>query len=204
MARGLPFVTKLSLCIVLLILLSAAESATHDEPLRLSTERREVRLSVNDFTLVDQNARRFEFKSLSNKIVVISFAYTSCTDVCPLLTAAVRQVQSRLRAMERDNVYLLTITTEPEIDSPEIFAAYAKRYGAEFSNWSFLTGKVVELQQVWKNFGVQVNRRGRGIVEHTPLTVIVDRHKRMRYVYIGPSPDPNAVLADVDVLLNER
>jgi protein SCO1 len=118
-----------------------------------------------------------------------------------LITAAARQVQGGLSAAERKSVHLLTVTTDPEIDSPEILTAYAKRYGVEFANWSFLTGRESELKKVWKNFGVGVKRKGRGIIDHTPLTAIVDRNKQMRYVYIGPSPDPKRVLNDVRALL---
>jgi protein SCO1 len=185
--------------LVLLALLSPVRA----EPLhqQLNTERREVRVPINDFTLIDQAGRRFEFKAMSGKVVVVSFSYTSCSDVCPLITAAARQVQGGLSAAERKSVHLLTVTTDPEIDSPEILTAYARRYGVEFANWSFLTGRESELKKVWKNFGVGVKRKGRGIIDHTPLTAIVDRNKQMRYVYIGPSPDPKRVLNDVRALL---
>lgn len=179
-----------------------AGGAAHEPELK--TERRELRVGINDFKLIDQNAKAFEFKNLSGNVVVVSFSYTSCSDVCPLITAAARQVQEGLSAVERKSVHLLTITTDPEIDSPKILTAYAKRYGAEFSNWSFLTGSEAALKKVWKSFGVGVKRKGRGIVEHTPLTAIVDRNKQMRYVYIGPSPDPTRVLTDVRGLLAQR
>lgn len=197
-------VSKLSVCLVLLALFSPAESATHDHAQQFKTERREVRIPVKDFKLIDQNGKPFELENLSRKVLVISFSYTSCADVCPLITAAARQVQSGLTASERANVHLLTITTDPEIDSPRILAAYAKRYGAEFSNWSFLTGPEVALKKVWKNFGVRVSRKGRGIVEHTPLTAVMDRQRQLRFVYIGPSPDPMVILADMRALLAER
>ena len=102
---------------------------------------------------------------------------------------------------ERTEVQLLTITTDPEIDSPKVLRAYAKRYGAEFENWAFLTGDPAVLAQVWKNFGVGVKRRARGLIDHTPLTAIVDQSKAMRFAYIGLSPDQHAVLGDVRSLL---
>jgi len=86
--------------------------------------------------------------------MVVAFAYTTCVDVCPLITAALRQIQIALTPEERTEVQLLTITTDPEIDSPKVLRAYAKRYGAEFENWAFLTGDPAVLAQVWKNFGV--------------------------------------------------
>ena len=195
------------LALVTFLALVALVSPAPGEPYHQhlpKTERRQVRIPINDFTLSDQNAKSFEWKNLSGKVVLVSFSYTSCSDVCPLITAAARQVQSSLSAAERDSVYLLTVTTDPEIDSPKVLGAYAKRYGAEFANWSFLTGRETELNKIWKNFGVRVKRKGRGIVEHTPLTAIVDQKSQMRFVYIGPSPDPKLVLTDVRALLAQR
>src|SRR5678815_2858286 len=167
-------------------------------------ERRVTRRAIKNFTLIDQNGARFEVDKLTGKVMVVAFAYTTCVDVCPLITAALRQTQIALTAKERTEVQLLTITTDPEIDSPKVMSAYAKRYGAEFENWTFLTGNPAVLAQVWKNFGVGVKRRGRGLIDHTPLTAIVDQNQAMRFAYIGPSPDPHAVLDDVRSLLKQH
>ena len=178
----------------------AVQAVAHDVPQK-NVERRAVVVPINEFTLVDQNSREFQFSKLTGRVVVVAFAYTTCPDVCPLITAALRQVQNGLTPDEHKKVFLLTITTDPEIDSPKVLAGYGKRYGADFANWSFLTGDQAELQKVWKNFGVGVKRKGRGLVDHTPLTAVVDRQGKMRVAYIGPSPDAKAVLRDVRGLL---
>ena len=166
-----------------------------------TVERRAVAIPINKFVLVDQNSREFQFSMLTGRVVVVAFAYTTCPDVCPLITAALRQVQVGLTSEEHKKVFLLTITTDPEIDSPKVLAGYGKRYGADFANWSFLTGDQAALQKVWKNFGVGVKRKGRGLVDHTPLTAVVDRHGKMRVAYVGPGPDAKTVLRDVRGLL---
>jgi protein SCO1/2 len=176
--------------------------AAENQPTR--AERRVTHRPIGNFTLIDQNGARFAFDKLADKVVVVAFAYTTCVDVCPLITAALRQTQIGLTPRERSQVQLLTITTDPEIDSPKVLRAYAKRYGAELENWSFVTGDAVVLGSVWKNFGVGVKRRARGLIDHTPLTAIVDQAKLMRFAYIGPSPDPHAVLADVRALLKQH
>ena len=172
------------------------ETLAHETELK-PVQRREVQIPIKDFTLVDQNSREFKFSQLASRVVVVAFAYTTCPDVCPLITAALRQVQSGLTAEERRKVFLLTITTDPEIDSPKILADYSKRYGAELATWSFLTGDPTALQKVWKNFGVGVKRKGRGLVDHTPLTAVIDRQGKMRVAYVGPAPEAKAVLLDV-------
>ena len=177
-----------------------AQSLAHEADLK-TVQRREVHIPIDDFTLVDQNAREFKFSQLAGRVVVVAFAYTTCPDVCPLLTAALRQVQSGLTLEERKRVFLLTITTDPEIDSPKVLAGYAKRYGADLATWSFLAGDPAALQKVWKNFGVGVKRKARGLVDHTPLTAVVDRQGRLRLAYVGPAPDPKVVLKDVRALL---
>lgn len=166
-----------------------------------AVERREVKRPIDDFSLTDQNGKNFQFKSLHGKVVVVAFAYTACPDVCPLITAALRRVQTHLSNDERKNSHLLTVTTDPEIDSPMVLAGYARRYGAELSGWSFLTGDEATLQSVWKNFGVGVKRKARGLVDHTPLVAIVDRQGALRFAYTGPSPDVKLMLRDIRSLL---
>lgn len=181
--------------------LAGAASAPHSV-LKVS-ERRAVNQPIDDFRLTDQSGKSFQFKFLHGKVVVVAFAYTTCSDVCPLITAALRQVQTHLSPYERENSYLLTVTTDPEIDSPKVLAGYAKRYGAELNGWSFLTGNETALKSVWKNFGVGVKRKARGLVDHTPLLAIVDRRGMLRFAHIGPSPDVNLVLRDIRSLLAE-
>ena len=182
---------------------SQTQSGAHQVQL-VPVERREVRVRIDDFSLTDQNSRSFKFSKLKGSVIVVAFAYTTCPDVCPLITAALRQVQSNLTTADRKNIQLLTITTDPEIDSPKVLAAYAKRHGAELDTWSFLTGDEPTLKKVWKNFGVGVKRKARGLVDHTPLTAIVDQRGVLRFAYIGPSPDVKLVLKDVRFLLADR
>ncbi|HEX5607226.1 MAG TPA: SCO family protein [Candidatus Binatia bacterium] len=198
---------KLFQGVVFLLTLAFAALASGDiagEIQSARAERRVTQRAIKNFTLVDQNGARFEVDKLAGKVLVVAFAYTTCVDVCPLITAALRQTQIALTPKERTEVQLLTITTDPEIDSPKVLSAYAKRYGAEFENWTFLTGDPAVLARVWKNFGVGVKRRARGLIDHTPLTAIVDQSKAMRVAYIGPSPDSHAVLDDVRSLLKQH
>lgn len=110
-----------------------------------TTERRETQIAIQDFSLTDQSGRPRQFSKLNGLVLVVSFAYTTCPDVCPLITATQRQVQSALSTAEGKNVFFLTITTDPEIDSPAVLAGYAKRHGADLTNWAFLTGEPAAL-----------------------------------------------------------
>ena len=190
--------------ILVLALVAGPAAFAANAPSKSGAQRRVASTAINNFRLVDEHGAPFALENLSGRVVVVAFVYTSCPDVCPLITASLRQVQVGLNADERQQVHLLTITTDPEIDQPKVLLAYGKRYGADFANWSFLTGEPTMLKKVWQDFGVGVKRKGRGLIDHTPLTAIIDRKKLLRFGYVGPSPDPNAVLSDVRALLAER
>ena len=179
-----------------------SDSKAHDKQGQM--QRREVRIPIQNFSLIDQGNRAFRFKGLSRRVVLIEFAYTTCPDVCPLITAAMRRIQADLSDTEQQAVYLLTVTTDPEVDEPKVLLAYAKRYGADLSNWAFLTGDAASLGKVWKNFGVKVEKKARGLVDHTALIALVDQDGVMRFAYHGTSPDPTVVLRDVRSLLARR
>jgi protein SCO1/2 len=192
---------------LILFIIAAGTSRSHDQSAAQQlkgAERREVRIPIGDFTLVDQGARSFNFKSLRGRVVIVAFVYTSCPDLCPLLTAAMRQVQDGVKGDERRQIYLMTITTDPEIDTPEVMAAYAKRYGVDLANWTFLSGSETALEKVWQKFGVGVKRKARGLVDHTPLTAVIDRTGTMRIAYVGAAPSAGSILQDVRKLFREH
>jgi len=78
--------------------------------------------------------------------------------------------------------------------------AYALRFGADFHNWAFLTGDESRLKDVWKGFGVQVIRRGRGLVQHTNLTTLIDAHGTRRINFLGPRWQFSDFLKDMRAL----
>jgi len=182
---------------------SAPESSAQaPRPGEKGASRQELRLPISDFSLTDQLGRPFHFQSLKGRVILLSFVYTSCPDVCPLITANALSAQRALRAGEKPFVFFLTVTTDPEVDTPAVLRAYASRFGVDFSNWALLTGEIPALLPVWKAFGVKVKWKARGLVEHTPLTAIVDRQGILRVVYIGSSPAPDLILRDIRALLS--
>jgi len=97
----------------------------------------------------------------------------------------------------------LSITTDPEVDTPSVLKSYGERYKADFSNWSFAGGDQKSLEKVWQVFGVKVERKARGLVNHTTLTGLVDKKGMMRFVYYGAAPDPHKILQDMRGLLDQ-
>lgn len=161
-------------------------------------------VNAPDFTLIDQDGKRFLSTNLRGKIVVLDFIYTTCTDVCPLFTAKFARLQGQLATENRSEVFLISITTDPEIDSPKVLKAYAQRYGADFGNWAFLTGTEAQLKEVWKNFGIRVIHKGRGLVQHDSVTTLIDRQGTRRFNHFGEKWRLEDVERDLLFLLAEK
>jgi protein SCO1/2 len=158
--------------------------------------RQEVHISVSDFTLTDQENRRFQFANTRGKLVLATFIFTSCPDVCPLFTAKLVALQRALQEKKRADYWLLSITTDPERDTPAVLKSYATQFRVDFSHWSFLTGSRAELAKVWKIFGVNVRKTSGGQIQHTALTTLIDREGVRRVNYWGDKWVEAEVLKD--------
>jgi protein SCO1/2 len=156
------------------------------------------------FVLPNQDGNRFDSTTLRGKVVVLNFIFTTCTDVCPLFTANFAQLQRSLNNERGGDLFLVSITTDPEVDSPKVLKAYAQRYGADLKNWAFLTGSEAQLKPVWKSFGIRVIRKGRGLVQHTSLTTVIDRQGIRRFNFFGEKWQLKDLLRDTSTLLEEK
>jgi protein SCO1/2 len=157
-----------------------------------------------DFVLLNQDGKSFDSATLRGKVVVVNFIFTTCTDVCPLFTAHFAQLQRALKQGPAGDVFFVSITTDPEVDSPKVLKSYAQRYGADFQNWAFLTGTEAQMKQVWKGFGIRVIRKGRGLVQHTSLTTVLDREGIRRFNYFGEKWQVKDLQQDISELLAKK
>ncbi len=183
------------------LLAPGTEAPAHKSILKVEfAERREFNVLIDDFALTDQDGERVEFRKLRGKPVVINFMYTSCPDVCPLLTASLKILRDHMKPAEARDIRFLSITTDPEVDTPNVLKAYSRRHEADAPNWSWLTGEARELAPVWQGLGVSVKRIAKGLIEHTTLTVVADAEGFMRFAYFGSAPDPDVLLKDLRAL----
>lgn len=190
--------------LLLTILAAPSLSQIPGPPKRGAVGRKAVELPVPDFTLMDQDKRPFHVHSLRGKAVLVTFIYTSCPDVCPLLTAKFAGIQRKLRSEGLNDYFLLSITTDPEADTPKVLRSYGQRFGADFHSWAFLTGDKKEMSELWRFFGVRVKKRGKGLIDHTGLTTLIDGQGIRRIDYYGDFWTENEVLKDIADLAKER
>jgi protein SCO1/2 len=151
-----------------------------------------------DVSLIDQHGSAVSLASLKGKPVLIDFIYTSCASTCPVLTAKMVSVARELGPALGANVTMVSITLDPEHDSPAQLASYAKSQGADASGWLFLTGKPAQIDQVLAQFKLRRMHESDGSIMHSVSAFLLgpDGHQIRQYNALDVSAA--AVAADVD------
>jgi protein SCO1/2 len=188
------------LLIALLVLAWPALGAAHEAQ---DGKRLPVIGPAPSFALTSQDGAPVTLAALRGKIVAVSFIYTACPDICPLLTQKMAQVQDELGSDFGAKIAFVSITLDPERDTPEVLRDYAQFWGAKLDGWSFLTGSPEAVLAVTQRYGVFVAKNENGSVDHTQLTSIVDAEGTMRVQYLGARFDPEEFRRDLLSLLHQ-
>jgi protein SCO1 len=158
-----------------------------------------------DFSLIDQVGRPIRLSDLRGRVVVLTFLFTSCTDVCPLVAQKLHDVSERLGS-RRDEVALLAVTVDPSHDTMRRLAEYSQRWQME-DRWHFLTGAKRDLEPVWRHYWVgavmpgSISSTGAYAVNHATPLHLIDRTGQVRVVF-GPDFQPAQLAHDIGVLIN--
>jgi protein SCO1/2 len=147
-----------------------------------------------DFALTDTNGAEVTLAGLRGKTLLIDFVYTHCPGPCPILTSRHAQVLRELPPELRERVHFVSITVDPERDTPEALAAYARARGADPARWSFLTGDAERVRDVLKRYGIFAEPdRNSGEIAHVVVTLIVDAEGRVAKRLFGTEDGVAAV-----------
>jgi protein SCO1 len=121
--------------------------------------------TVPDVTLINQDGKRLKFPALVNsgKPVVVDFIYGTCTTICPVLSAGYTNFQRKLGADTR-SVQLISISIDPEHDTPAVMKKYLKNYRAQ-PGWDFLTGSREDIDRVMRGFDAYIANK----MSHYPI-----------------------------------
>lgn len=191
-----PLSTAHGLLVVLLLVGSACR------PTPASTLP--VLLPAPEFSLIDQQGRPFSSADVAGKVVVANFVFTSCTDICPALTATMARVQDGLKAAKLDDrATLLSFSVDPERDTPEALDLYGRQFGADPAGWRFLTGDRGQIEALLAT-GYKVGAPppiagsdGRLDVVHTNRFVLVDPRGQIRGYPRGDEVDVGQLIEEV-------
>jgi protein SCO1/2 len=156
-----------------------------------------------DFTLISQDGGPLSLSGLRGKVVAVTFIYTYCPDTCPLLTDKMARIQDRLGADFGSRIAFVSITVDPERDTPQVLRQYAENYGADLRGWHFLTGEAAAIADVERRYGVVARKAPDGSVDHTFLTSLIDSKGNLRVQYLGYRFDPEEFRHDLLDLVGE-
>jgi protein SCO1/2 len=145
-----------------------------------------------DFTLTDQSSQPVRLSDFRGKVVAVDFIYTRCPlpDVCPRLSANFARLQSRFREKMGQDLMLLSITIDPQYDTPQVLLGYAKIWNAQLDAWRFLTGQDAEIEVVARRFGMNYWPE-EGLITHTSQTGVIARDGKLAAQVDGSSFTPS-------------
>src|SRR5258705_8518871 len=156
------------------------------------------------FALTSQDRTQVALEDFRGKVVALTFIYTWCTDTCPVLTPMMSFVQDRLGNDFGPRIAFVSVTVDPERDTPEALKEYAQAFGADLKGWTFLTGAPTVIRDLTRHYGVLASKNASGDVDHSFLTSIIDQRGILRVQYLGVRFDPEEFRRDLLSLLRER
>jgi protein SCO1/2 len=146
----------------------------------------EIGQPVPDFTLTDQTGQRVSLSRFKDKVVGVTFIYTSCPlpDYCFRLSNNFGRLQKRFADRMGRDLVLLSISFDPVHDTPEVLAKYAGIWKADANSWHFLTGTTPEVKAVCVRFGLNF-WPDEGTLTHSLHTIVIDRQGKLAANFEG-------------------
>jgi protein SCO1/2 len=164
-----------------------------------------------DVTLIDQSGRDFSLSEVRGKVLVVAYIYTNCPDICHIISKKMNVFKEQIKKSGlQDRVYFISITFDPERDTPEVLRHHAEMMNLDLHNWVFLTGDENAVNATLKVAGMEaikdpVDSSGNGehsyLISHRDRISLADKNGRIRKHYKGSEFNPDELLEDIKRLL---
>jgi protein SCO1/2 len=156
---------------------------------------------------LDQDGKKRTIGDFLGQAVVLTFIYTRCPmpSFCPLMDRNFAKLQDKLKADPDLNVHLVTVSFDPETDTPPVLKKHAEELGANPKVWTFFTGELDDVDTFAGRFGVSITRaldeQKQVNITHNLRTAIIDRQGNLVKTYTGNEWTPEQVMTDIKVLV---
>ena len=163
---------------------------------------------IRDFPLTNQDANRIHLNQYRGRALVLTFVYTRCPlpDFCPLMSSNFAEVDKELQKNPGlyAKTHLLSVTIDPEFDTPQVMENYGSNYTKEtggngFDHWEFATGSKDEIKSIAEYFGLRYWNDGSQIV-HSLRTAVISPDGKLVKLYIGNGWKPQDIVSDIEGL----
>ncbi len=158
------------------------------------------------YSLIDQDGNRLTNEDMRGKITLYNFNHTTCQEPCPQTSASMKEIQDRLPEIDTYGipVQLVTISIDPEHDTPEVLQEYAQLVGADPAIWHFATGPVEKLRWIiGGGFGFYFDHKEDGRIVFDPGFMLVDGAGILRGEYRTAAPDTDRLLEGIQLIAEE-
>ena len=156
---------------------------------------------ISDFKLTNQNGKEITQANYKDKIYVADFFFTTCQDICPVMTKNMYQLQEELK---NDNqILLLSHTVIPEVDTVEQLKEYAIENNVDDSKWNLVTGDKKQIYELARKsyLAVEDSNYSQYDMIHTENFMLIDKERQIRGFYDGTnSKEINRLLKDIEIL----
>ncbi len=175
---------------------AASEVSTSVEPILATGQEAPA------FHLTDQDGQAVSLRDFRGKPVAITFIFTRCPlpDYCPRFTSHFAVVQEKLSPHHDGQFHLISITIDPEHDTPEVLKEFGQRFGADFQTWSWLTGSAKAIRDISAPYGVRYWSED-GTINHSAVCAVIDAAGRLYRIYRGNTWTPEEIISDLTKLL---
>ena len=171
---------------------AAGQALRQDTVTRGSSPYREVGEFLPHFALYDQNGAVVQITQLRGRQIVLNFIFTRCPDakMCPATVMKMMQLQAMAREAGVTDLELISITLDPEYDTPGVLRDYADARGIDTSNYTFLTGPERAIKDMLAQLGVLAFQNG-PLLQHTLATVLIDARGKIIHRVDGSEWKPD-------------
>jgi protein SCO1 len=143
-------------------------------------------VDIRALTLVDQDGKPTSLRAFEGRAVVLHFIFTHCVAACHFQVKSLRTVREALPADTRARVQFVSVSIDPEHDTPETLRRYAQANGIVDADWRFATASSEVIDQLTQSLGVKRQLLPDGQIDHTLAVFLFDGSGRLLQRYIGP------------------
>lgn len=174
------------------------------EPVHAQAGNEWNRIDANEpappFTLTDQNGKRVSLKDFRGTALLVSFIYTECKDICPVLPRIVGRADQWLSTDEKKRIRFVGISLDPNRDNPEKLRGFMKQHELSPDRWTLLTGSLKEATQAANDYGIVAKPDINGDIVHNAVYILIDPQGNLRTEFHGlfsPSEEIAKVLREI-------
>ena len=165
-----------------------------------------VKNNLPQVRLMDLDENEFLFSNLEGKVVVLSFIYTNCPDICHITSSKLNLFKNSLNNDVKENLYFISISFDPDRDTPQVLKKHVQHMNLDLSNWLFVTGNQLNVKKVLEAAGIEpIIKSGPDsksyTYSHRDRISLVDREGNIRKHYKGTNFDENELSNDIQTLL---